>query len=805
MPALGMVLALLLVGAVGAQDCGGHGSLIEDGQKCNCTNPFPSVGVAGWTGEDCEYRVYGANLDGEDMTLGCRDQNCSFIDRDADATVCFAVPILWRDFNEPWNYLAVQLSRTSEEGDPDLYGLFVGGPNDEGKVPGRSQGNYDFIEISSAIQKTVVKVLKKRDFGVDKDYTGAYLCVTAYGTGSTEFTIRGKATQCAASFQEDGSAVMCSTPLGVSEPERRYSECKLDGTCVCRAPYAPPDELTVEGVGFEDCSAQLTAVKNEDFYNGFYVDTHNRLDGGLWHFYSFNVTRDDFHVVVKAMPELDNTGELQLFAKLGGPPTKHFIGYDLRSSRRLRDEENPTVELKYGDEFYREGLWFIGVYSDGKNFSEHSLTISKFECFSGCNGNGYCEKGADGFNTCKCNRGYFMDDCSGTSKKLAFNEPYEQSEKRLEYEYFQLPKISTMSTGHNVEMSVEAQFFSESYPSFISISPRLLLLKGGAQDFPTINNYTYAVELREQRKPFHVPLCPSILDGDSIWRAAIYNPIENYEVGYKINLQRKVSCLNDCSGNGVCNENGICQCKLPDRRLRDHKICWRSCVCEPGKKCVYGNKCDRVTCDDGWRLTENKQSCVQDECIDSIMHTTEDSVCLRKCIRPSNGPATLSEECDPDTFHCLRGTKMISSRGSQYCASGCEEGSLKPIDMEVDNARAFVPCTCKDDRQGNKVCKHEIDGAPIVLHCAKGHTLKGGERISGSDFTMGGQCVKASKAGAMSRWGVVFLVVVISVLGVALGVFMFKSRAGASFTERIQNMYYEKMRGRSNSFEPNEL
>lgn len=36
-----------------------------------------------------------------------------------------------RDFNEPWNFLAVQLTRSSESGDPDLYGIFTGGPNSQ--------------------------------------------------------------------------------------------------------------------------------------------------------------------------------------------------------------------------------------------------------------------------------------------------------------------------------------------------------------------------------------------------------------------------------------------------------------------------------------------------------------------------------------------------------------------------------------------------------------------------------------------------------------------------------------------------
>ncbi len=40
---------------------------------------------------------------------------------------CFAVKFLWNRTEDPWNYLSVQLKRTSEEGDPDLFGIWNGG------------------------------------------------------------------------------------------------------------------------------------------------------------------------------------------------------------------------------------------------------------------------------------------------------------------------------------------------------------------------------------------------------------------------------------------------------------------------------------------------------------------------------------------------------------------------------------------------------------------------------------------------------------------------------------------------------
>ena len=44
------------------------------------------------------------------------------------------------------------------------------------------------------------------------------------------------------------------------------------------------------------------------------------------------------------------------------------------------------------------------------------------------------------------------------------------------------------------------------------------------------------------------------------WRAAIYNPMRIYKLGYTIKLSKQANCLNDCSGHGDCTEDGICNC-----------------------------------------------------------------------------------------------------------------------------------------------------------------------------------------------------------------------------------------------------
>lgn len=122
-------------------DCGTHGTWKEN--RCECTNPTPAVGQAGYVGKSCEIRtwcvyvctvdhhhttaVYGAALDGTDVTANCT--RCGSVP--PKAWTCFYAayvvpPCLHCSSSIPcrlpsqWNYLSVELARTSSDGDPDL-------------------------------------------------------------------------------------------------------------------------------------------------------------------------------------------------------------------------------------------------------------------------------------------------------------------------------------------------------------------------------------------------------------------------------------------------------------------------------------------------------------------------------------------------------------------------------------------------------------------------------------------------------------------------------------------------------------
>ena len=45
-----------------------------------------------------------------------------------------------------------------------------------------------------------------------------------------------------------------------------------------------------------------------------------------------------------------------------------------------------------------------------------------------------------------------------------------------------------------------------------------------------------------------------------IWRAAIYNPMRIYKLGYSLTTTKEGRCLNNCTGHGTCSNDAVCHC-----------------------------------------------------------------------------------------------------------------------------------------------------------------------------------------------------------------------------------------------------
>ncbi len=65
------------------------------------------------------------------------------------------------------------------------------------------------------------------------------------------------------------------------------------------------------GLGFEDCTARVTNVSDFDLLLGkAYAAQHQEVAPSAWNFYAFNVTDEDYQIVVNLAGEKDSPCEL---------------------------------------------------------------------------------------------------------------------------------------------------------------------------------------------------------------------------------------------------------------------------------------------------------------------------------------------------------------------------------------------------------------------------------------------------------------------------------------------------------------
>ncbi|KAK9810844.1 hypothetical protein WJX73_001470 [Symbiochloris irregularis] len=765
--------------------CSGHGHLGAAG-NCVCDSPTPPPGQLGYGGTNCSIRVYGALLDGSDVTQGCQAQhNCSGLA--PGEWMCFSFALDWRSSAEPWNYLTVELNRTNNDSrsDPDLYGMWWGGSSGQDKKIVDSTYSYDFHETSSNTRQRVVKQTRKSDFnggGQDLDYNGVWLCVKAYGgawSRSLTYSLKARATQCPANFDDQGGLMECSSALDAPASDKRSTGCNADGTCACKAPYAKPVPAVYSDLGFEDCSARvIEASGSPQSVDAFYYKQHERLTPKAWNFYAFNVTPDDFQIVVNVAgeptPECDNFQYMGLYVKYGQPAGARFNQYDFRPEWDYYKEDDGDMEIAFdaSKQGFQTGTWYAGVVGDDYKTCNYTVTINKYACPMNCNGHGTCNTlGAN--RTCECHPGYFGSDCSMEAAALQYDLPVSKPETQFEYDYFELPPITQDMLSHNVEVSIKASYSSSAYSYYAAAHPELLLSKGDVSTFPSAGNHTYREALLSANQTFEINLCPSQLD-QGVWRAAIYNPMRIFSIGFNLTVTKVATCLNDCSGHGTCSEDGVCTCSgdwtggdcsvvpsaacQPNSRMRApmtsaHGVCWHECVCDQGEggECHYNEQeCVEFTCDrPGWRRKGSEQMCIQDQCKKDEWQQGEGHVCLRKCSCPADGSAcALDSACDSASFECKEGYARFASREPKCYPVGCAEGTMQEaVEQVVENGVGLAVCSCQEaEEEHTPKCSFAGSSShpqSLAITCAPGYTLTGASRQPGSQLMLGGRCQEA--------------------------------------------------------------
>ncbi|KAK9833016.1 hypothetical protein WJX74_004561 [Apatococcus lobatus] len=824
------VLAALVafqVFVVGAQEaCNNRGHIRSEDGKCICDRSQPATGESGWAGSNCTTRVFGAELNAADMTAtsACRAANCSGME--PLEWVCFYSPLDW---GGNWKHLTTQLNRTSadEDGDPDLYGLFTGGPHGQDRAPGLSP--WDVREISSSYRPSVVKSIQKADIS-DGEFTGVYQCVKAYGRHGLTFSMRSTLTKCPSSFTTSGEQLICSSPIHGPPSSQRFDHCTPEGTCACKDPWKKPEGSTYTGLGFEDCSAELEQVGLVEHGKPWQKQLVAE-DGKSWRFFSFEVDPDDYQVNIhvdredeQAVNGCDDLLYFEAYAKWGQPPGWGYGQYDFRAHSSWGDEDSlQDMELAFDRSMngFQSGKWYLGVNAGDAGQCKVSLTIRTFDCPLGCNGHGTCLKPTRGNRTCQCDEGFLGTDCAYEAKALELGQQAQMNEASFEYDFRRLPDMSGLAAGHNVEVALEVAWSSHNFRDWARGRPELLLLQGDNSTDAHPSNYTMKHTLEEPNTTYTYTLCPSQIS-EGKWRVAIYNPASSlFPIAYNLTAKQVGYCLHNCSSRGQCQDDGSCICNAgyaggdcsvtssgastgctPGSRRPTHMsdkqgTCWHDCECH-GSDCRYNdNACAVFTCDSAsMRQKGSANECVRDECTQDEWEEQNGQACLRKCECPSDGsPCRAASSCQRDKFVCTGGYKRFSDGQPKCYRLGCMEGSLQMDSSKaVANGLAYAACVCDGPEvEGEDKCAfHPQDQRTATITCNSGYTLQGAQQLPGTHASTGGRCVRAgsgASAGAVALW-VILSASISGALGCA-GLWYWQARHRGS--SPVGDSYYQEL------------
>ncbi len=561
------------VSALKDEECSGHGHVDEESGVCICDESFPAKGSKGWAGEKCDIPVYpGNDDDGSDMTIDCqKSDSCNSLD--GNEWSCFAIPGEDDKEEEPssWNHLAFFLNKTEGDGDADLYGYSRNATN----PPNFAQKTgFEWQDTQTQRSSAVVHTLARADYPEDYFNDGYYLCVHNYpGTGSLEFALKATKDVCRVSFSrkddnDGGQPLVCSSPLDASDDEKRYTECKsTTGDCICKEPYAKPVENVYPGLGFEDCSAKVTMLSEDDASDSkVYESNDEYVAPQQWRFWGFNTSAEDYEVIVtvaETQTRSASGGRVAPFARFGVPPGASPGQFDERtrsppSSSSSSGQNEHRIVLDSSVPGTRSGLWFIGVFglSGGGSFD---FTLQKFSCPGNCSSNGVCDKDT---HKCTCDENYGGADCSMYSKEIPYNSTIERNTStKFEYEYFNMPEITETMLSGNVDIKITALTSSNLWNEHISARPEILLSldPGSPGSFPSADNFTQRMVL-DLNIPHSLTLCSSqLVQGP--WKLALHNPLSNVPLNFTLTVEKIGRCLNNCSGKGECSDDGVCECE----------------------------------------------------------------------------------------------------------------------------------------------------------------------------------------------------------------------------------------------------
>jgi len=306
----------------------------------------------------------------------------------------------------------------------------------------------------------------------------------------------------------------------------------LDGRFVV---YEDASNMCVYHVNFDHPHACPLPDNYFPIENGV-VNGPFALNKDVWGYYSIEVTEAYGELKLTLEQKSDDHGWVGLWVRRGAFPTKDsFDRFDNTPNSKYH-----MIEIRSNDRGtpLQPGTYYIGVQAQNTTVSAFTIQAELFQCPGNCSGHGVCNTAT---KQCSCSLGYVNDeeDCSAFTTIANLGTSYPATIKGTQKAYFRY----NLNDSHADQLYIEMERNLET-PSALPI------LMVQYSDWPTIEyNNGMVRDFNTPSQRWELIVEPPVLQ-DGVWIVGVQGSADQF---FSFTITARVcDCPKCCSGHGTC-------------------------------------------------------------------------------------------------------------------------------------------------------------------------------------------------------------------------------------------------------------